>query len=110
MQPIYLFRNNEAEGSVRVDRFPSHPRAVTTVAIHVADFIGTVRLEASISENPEESDWFVVHEEEFADYEHLEEKSRKKIVNLTGRFINMRASAFPQPYRSLGLVDRVIVI
>lgn len=110
MHPFYLFRDNESEGAVRVDRFPDFAPAIHTVNILTANFVGTVTIEATIKLDPQTSDWFTVHVEDFAPLSYSEEKRRSRAVNLTGRFIHMRAIATNAEGVVEGRVDRVTVI
>jgi hypothetical protein len=110
MQPIYLYRQNESDGAVRVDRFPATPRAVMTIAQHTAGFVGTVLVEGSIVSEPTDNDWFEIFTEEYVDFFPLEEMSRNRIRNVAGRFIWMKVTVTPQEGRYVGSVDRVMVI
>lgn len=110
MQPIYLYRQNESEGAVRVDRFPGSPRAVMTIAQHTAAFVGSILVEGSIASDPTDADWFEIYTEEYPDFISGEEKSRNRVRNVSGRFIWMKVTVTPLDDRPLGSVDRVMVI
>ena len=110
MQPIYLYRNEVETGDVRVDRFPEVPRALATITILTANFVGTVTVEATIKLEPTGSDWFVIHTETFPTFVTQEEKKRNRAVNVAGRFISMRATVTKDEGHPFGIVDRVTVI
>lgn len=110
MQPIYLLRNNESEGAVRVDRFPEAPLAVYTINIHSANFVGTVKVEGTIKLDPTDDDWFEVHTETFNYFTQNENTRRNRAVNAEGRFISMRASSTKALGWVYGNIDRVTVI
>lgn len=110
MQSINLMTNDESDGEVRVDRFPETPRSVYTLAIYTANYVGIVTVEATISLNPSETDWFVIHAEEFAPFGEPVPRARSTLTNLEGRFISMRARAERTLGYPTGIVSRVTVI
>jgi hypothetical protein len=110
MQPIILFRTDESQGELRVDRFPDFARPVTTINVLTSNFVGTVTVEATIKIDPQESDWFIIHETVFPEFRLTEERKRNTATNVTGRFIHMRATATKALGFPLGIVDRITVI
>jgi hypothetical protein len=99
----------ENNGTVRVDDFPSQPPTLYTVVICTQNFAGTVLIQGSIYEDPQDDDWFDLHTETYTKPGYADIKFINRFFNCKGRYINMRAIVTPQPMVNLGRVDRIVV-
>lgn len=101
-----LVWNDEAQPPVRVDDWPNPARAIKTVMMHTDDFVGRITIQASLHNDPQETDWFDVKVEEFYPALVNEPRARNRCLNSRDRYIYMRAKV--ETIR--GRVDRIMVI
>ncbi len=105
MEPQALWRADETLGEVRVDDWPNPPRVYKTVMMHTHSFVGSIIIEGSIVENPQEDDWVEVGTEVFTHFALTDERERNRVINSRDRFVLMRARV----ERVHGRVDRILV-
>lgn len=92
-------------GAVRVDEWPGMPPSVFTVAVHTANFAGTIKLQASLHGDPQEDDWFELNSTTYSLPLQNEVRYKNLVYNFKGRLIWMRAVV----ENLHGRVDRIVV-
>ena len=99
--------------ATRADGYYGFADGLHTVAFYLKNFKGKLFIEASISDNPQERDWFPIGlgNTEFYDFE--EPSTRVETFNIVGNFVYLRArikrSHLGQPVSALGTCERVVL-
>ena len=100
--------------ATRADGYYGFADGMHTVGFYLKNFKGKLFIEASISDNPGENDWFPIglgNGTSFFDVEGPETKI--ETFNLVGNFVYLRAkiqrSHLGQPVSALGTCERVVL-
>jgi hypothetical protein len=75
----------------RGDGFYGYGDGLHTVSFHVNDFTGRIWLQATLTENPTEADWFNIALTVSKDYLQYDASSLTQGITFTGNFVYVRA-------------------
>jgi len=75
----------------RGDGFYGFADGLHTISFHVNNFTGRIHLDATLVENPTESDWFPISLEINTPYIQFDASSVTKGVSFVGNFVYVRA-------------------
>lgn len=75
----------------RGDGFYGRSDGIHTIQYAVTDFIGIMSIEATLSTDPSDQDWFTVYREEYPVVNN-NSTTTSKIINFTGNYVWVRAS------------------
>lgn len=100
--------------SIRADGYYGFADGMHTVGFYLKNFKGRLLIDASLSDNPSESDWFPIGLGSETDYFDVENATTKvETFNLIGNFVYLRAkiarSHLGQPVSALGTCQRVVL-
>ena len=100
--------------ATRADGYYGFADGLHTVAFYLKNFKGKLFIEASISDNPNENDWFPIGLGNGTSYFNVESSETKiETFNLVGNFVYLRAkiqrSHLGQPISALGTCERVVL-
>jgi hypothetical protein len=100
--------------ATRADGYYGFADGMHTVAFYLKNFKGKLFIEASISDNPSENDWFPIGLGNGTSYFSVESaESKIETFNLVGNFVYLRAkiqrSHLGQPVSALGTCERVVL-
>lgn len=96
---------------VRGDGYYGYADGLHTVGFYLNNFIGRIYLDASLSDDPSENDWFPIAlgDLEFVDFDSA--TTGVETFNIIGNFVYLRAkivrSHLGQPVGSLGTCQKV---
>lgn len=92
-----IILTNQNELSYTGDKFKGdgyygYNDGLHTVSFHVSDFLGRIYLEATIVEDPAETDWFAIDLTAITKYiEYSTQTTQTSGVSLSGNFVWLRA-------------------
>ena len=99
--------------ATRADGYYGFASGVHTVGFYVKNFVGRVYIDATISDNPGENDWFQIGLGNLDYYDFSEPATRVETFNIVGNFVYLRArvkrSHLGQPVSALGTCERVVL-
>jgi hypothetical protein len=99
--------------ATRADGYYGYADGLQTVGFYLKNFIGRIYVDASISDNPGENDWFPIAlgDLEYADFDSA--TTGIETFNITGNFVYLRAktkrSHLTQPVSVLGTCEKVVL-
>ncbi len=104
---------DQTGGATRADGYYGFADGMQTVAFYVKNFRGRVFIEASVSDNPTEADWFPIGLSNLSHYDFEEPATRVETFNIVGNFVYLRAriqrSHLGLPVTDLGNCERVVL-
>jgi hypothetical protein len=105
---------NQTGPATRADGYYGFADGMHTVAFYLKNFKGNLYIEASLSDEPKESDWFPVGIGANTDFYQVETpETRVEAFNIVGNFVFLRAkiqrSHLGQPVSALGTCERVVL-
>lgn len=100
--------------ATRADGYYGFSNGFHTVAFYINNFKGNLILEATLSDEPRESDWFPVGLGANTTFYQVETpETRVETFNIVGNFVYLRAkiqrSHLGQPASALGTCERVVL-
>ena len=96
---------------IRADGYYGFADGMHTIGFYLKNFIGRIYIDATLSDNPGENDWFPIGltETDFADYDSA--TTGIEPFNIVGNFVYLRAkirrSHLGRPVSELGTCERV---
>lgn len=98
--------------ATRADGYYGFADGLQTVGFYLKNFIGRIYVDATLSDNPEEADWFPVGLGESTDFIDYDSATTKiETFNIIGNFVYLRAkirrSQLGLPVGDLGTCERV---
>jgi hypothetical protein len=98
--------------ATRADGYYGFADGLQTVGFYLKNFIGRIYVDATLSDNPEEADWFPVSLGESTDFVDYDSATTKiETFNIIGNFVYLRAkirrSQLGLPVGDLGTCERV---
>ncbi len=102
---------DQTGGAVRADGYYGYADGLHTVGFYLKNYIGRIYIDATISDNPGENDWFPIAlgDLEFADYDSA--TTGIETFNIIGNFVYLRAkikrSHLGQDVSALGTCEKV---
>ena len=105
---------NQTGPSTRADGYYGFADGMHTVAFYLKNFKGNLYIEATLSDEPKESDWFPVGIGANTDFYQVDTpETRVEAFNIVGNFVYVRAriqrSHLGQPASALGTCERVVL-
>jgi len=99
--------------ATRADGYYGFANGLHTIGFYVNNFRGRVYIDATISDNPQERDWFPIGLGTTEYYDFEEPSTRVETFNIVGNFVYLRArikrSHLGQPVSALGTCERVVL-
>jgi len=90
----------------RADGYYGYADGLHTIGFYLMNFIGRIYVDASLSDNPGDNDWFPVTLGAVLDFEDYEEATTGvKTFNIIGNFVYLRARIA----RTSGNFERVVL-
>jgi len=99
--------------AARGDGYYGYAGGLHTIGFYLKNFIGRIYVDASLSDNPGDNDWFPIAlgDLEFADFDSA--MTRIETFNIVGNFVYLRAkikrSHLNQPVSALGTCEKVVL-
>lgn len=97
----------------RADGYFGFADGMQTVAFYLKNFRGRLFVEASVSDNPEETDWFPIGLSNLTYFDCEESTTQIESFNIVGNFVYLRAriqrSHLGLPVTDLGNCERVVL-
>ena len=105
---------NQTGPSTRADGYYGFADGMHTVAFYLKGFKGNLIIEATLSDEPRESDWFPIGIGANTTFYQVETpETRVESFNIVGNFVYLRAkiqrSHLGQPASALGTCERVVL-
>lgn len=74
----------------KADGYYGYTDGLHTVAVVTNSFVGTISIQGTLVENPEDTDWFDISNQTYGD--NSSALSLSEVSNFTGNFVHVRAS------------------
>lgn len=90
---IILTNQNElsyTSDTVKGDGYYGFADGLHTMSFHVSNFTGRLYVEATLLENPTESDWFLISLDTEHDYLEFEDETKTVGTSFQGNFVYLR--------------------
>ena len=105
---------NQTGPATRADGYYGFANGMHTVAFYLKNFKGNLIIEATLSDNPAEADWFPIGIGANTTFYQVETpETRVESFNIVGNFVYLRAkiqrSHLGQPASALGTCERVVL-
>ena len=105
---------NQTGPATRADGYYGFADGMHTVAFYLKNFKGNLYIEATLSDEPRESDWFPIGIGANTTFYQVETpETRVESFNIVGNFVYLRAkiqrSHLGQPASALGTCERVVL-
>ena len=105
---------NQTGPATRADGYYGFADGMHTVAFYLKNFKGNLYIEATLSDEPRESDWFPIGIGANTTFYQVETpETRVETFNIVGNFVYLRAkiqrSHLGQPASALGTCERVVL-
>jgi hypothetical protein len=98
--------------ATRADGYYGYASGIHTVGFYLKNFKGRLFIDATLSDNPQESDWFPIGLGRLTEYyEVTSSETKVESFNIVGNFVYLRAriqrSYLGRPAVELGVCERV---
>ena len=105
---------DQTGSATRADGYYGFANGMHTVAFYLKNFKGNLIIEATLSDNPAEADWFPIGIGANTTFYQVETpETRVESFNIVGNFVYLRAkiqrSHLGQPASALGTCERVVL-
>ena len=106
---------DQTGSATRADGYQGFADGMQTVAFQVKNFRGRIFVDASVSDNPTDSDWFPIglSNLSYYDFDDSVGATRIETFNIVGNFVYLRAriqrSHLGLPVTDLGNCERVVL-
>lgn len=87
------------------DGFYGRSDGIHTVQYSITNFVGTIAIQATLSSEPADEDWFSVYEATYPEDTNIDPATTSKITNFTGNYVWIRAVV----EYSAGTVNRILL-
>jgi hypothetical protein len=105
---------DQTGSATRADGYYGFANGMHTIAFYLKNFKGNLIIEATLSDNPTEADWFPIGIGANTTFYQVETpETRVESFNIVGNFVYLRAkiqrSHLGQPASALGTCERVVL-